>query len=175
MSSYNSLGIYTPGVPASPETAHQPVHIYTRGFAAGRLSRDSNFDLLAQALTMVSPESADSDGALSTEPLPKRVKLMPYAHITDKPVETVREGEGEGLEAVKLKQIMACEIAGSFLIKANLNCLLYCLIVSSDVSVTTARARDRVILRYRFNGSPTLSEYDWARDYPYSVPLVEER
>jgi hypothetical protein len=41
--------------------------------------------------------------------------------------------------------------------------------------VTAAQARDRVFGRYRFNGSPTLGNYDWARDYPYSVSLCEER
>jgi hypothetical protein len=70
---------------------------------------------------------------------------------------------------------MACEIARSFLYEENLERLLYGLIVASDVEVTAAQARDRVFPRYRFTGSPTLSEDDWARDYAYSVPLVEER
>jgi hypothetical protein len=70
---------------------------------------------------------------------------------------------------------MASEIAHSLLSEANLERLLYCLIVASDVEVTAAQARDRVFPRYRFNGSPTLGNYDWARDYLYSVTLVEER
>jgi hypothetical protein len=35
--------------------------------------------------------------AAFTEPLPELVKVLPHAHITDKPVEAVKEGEGEGL------------------------------------------------------------------------------
>jgi hypothetical protein len=64
MSSYNPLGIYTPSVPATRKAAHHPVHVDTRAFAGGRLSRDSNFDLSAQVLTMVAPEPAEDSWRL---------------------------------------------------------------------------------------------------------------
>ena len=115
------------------------------------------------------------DGASSTEPLPELVKVMPYAHITDKPVEMVRETEGGGVEAANLKQIQASEIAASYFSEGNLERLLYCLMAYSDVEVTAAAARAREFPRYRFNGSPVLESYRWASDFPMSITLVEER
>jgi hypothetical protein len=115
------------------------------------------------------------DGASAAEPLPDLLKVLPYAHITDKSVEVVREGEGDGVETVSLKQVQASEIARSYFSDEILGRLLYCLLVPSDVSVTAAEARDRVFPRYRFNGSPTLCEDNWAGDYPCSVSLIEER
>ncbi|MBI3654064.1 MAG: hypothetical protein HY231_23790 [Acidobacteria bacterium] len=115
------------------------------------------------------------DSASSIEPLPEIVRIMPFAYVVDKPVETIKETEGGGIEAANLKQIAVWEIARSFLSAANLSRLLYCLIVDSDVEVTAEGARTRLYPRYRFNGSPSIESYAWARDYPYSVTLVEER
>jgi hypothetical protein len=115
------------------------------------------------------------DGASSDEPLPELVKVIPYPYVTDKPVEMVKESEGSGYEAANLKQIMAAEIARSFFSEANLSRLLYCLVVPSDVMVTAAQARDRAYPRYRFNGSPSIENHQWANNFPYSVGLVEER
>jgi hypothetical protein len=115
------------------------------------------------------------DGASNAEPLPELVKVIPHPYITDKPVEMVKESEGSGFEAANLKQIQVAEIARSFFSDANLERLLYCLIVLSDVEVTAEQARDRVFPRFRFNGSPTLENYKWASSFDMSVTLVEER
>jgi len=115
------------------------------------------------------------DGASSSEPLPELVKVLPFAFIVDKGVEAVAEKESGGMEAVNLKQVEASEIARSYLSSENLERLLYCLLVPSDVEVAAEDAQARVYPRFRFNGSPSLDTYAWARDYPWSVTLVEER
>jgi hypothetical protein len=118
---------------------------------------------------------AGHDGASSTEPLPELLKVMPHPYIKDKPVEAVNQQESGGLEAVNLKQVEASEIARSYLSSENLERLLYCMLVPSNVEMTAEDAKARVYPRFRFNGSPSMDSYEWARDYPWSVTLVEER
>ena len=115
------------------------------------------------------------DGADTAEPLPELVRVLPVPFISDKSIETVVERHGGGMEAVNLKQVDVAEIARGFLTTANLDRLLYCLVVNSDVQVTAANARDRAYPRYRFNGSPSYENHHWSSDYPYCVRLVEDR
>jgi hypothetical protein len=80
------------------------------------------------------------DGASNVKPLPELVQVIPFAYITDKPVEIVDQGDGKNVVA-QLKQRSAREIARSFFSEENLARLLYCLVVHSDVVVTAEGAR----------------------------------
>jgi hypothetical protein len=114
-------------------------------------------------------------GASTSKPLPELIKVIPYANVTDKPVEMVKENDNQSFVAANLKQLMAAEIGRSFVTDEVLARLLYCLIVPSDVEVTAEQARDRVFPRYKLNGSPVLMNFQWATDYAYSLTLVEDK
>ena len=115
------------------------------------------------------------DGASNEEPLPELVRVLPIPFITDRPTDTVVEREGRGLEVARLKEYQLAEIAINFFSQSNIARLLYCLIVSSDITPTAQQARDRSYPRYRFNGAPSYESYQWSAMFPWCVGLVEDK
>lgn len=111
-------------------------------------------------------------GPSPTSALPELVQVLPVPLIVDKPVQAVSEGEGALAGAVRLKQIEVSEIALPFFSTPNLNRLLYCLIVTSDVTPTAAQARDGQFPRYRFNGAASYDGHRWSALHPWCVALV---
>jgi len=115
------------------------------------------------------------DGGSVNEALPTLTRVLPIPFIADKQIETIADREGAGAEIARLKQLEVAEIGIDYLSETNRGRLLYCLVVSSNTTPTAAQARDRVFPRYRFNGSPSFENHQWAAMFPWSVALVEER